>query len=58
MAVLKDSDKVCLWTIFSLCSAIYSEDVVEVSEDSVVSVEADVPLNANSVVRTYVLRSN
>lgn len=44
--------------VFSLCSAIYSEDVVEVSEDSVVSVEADVPLNANSVVRTYVLRSN
>ena len=58
VAVSKDSGKVCLWTIFSLCSAIYSADVVEVSEASAVSVEADVPLNENTVVRTYVSRSN
>ena len=52
MAVLKDSDKACLWMTYSLCSAIFSADAEEVSEALEVSEAADVPHNADSVAQT------
>ena len=52
--VLKDSDKVCPWMTFSLCSVTSSVDMEEVSEALEVSVVADVPHNASSVVQTSV----
>lgn len=54
MAVLKDSDKVCPWMTFSLCSVTSSVDMEEVSEALEVSAVADVPHNASSVVQTSV----
>ena len=42
MEVLKDSDKVCPWMTFSLCSVTSSVDMEEVSEALEVSAVAEV----------------